>query len=127
MTLNEILINSGGIIIIALTIIQITPLKINPWSNIAKGVGRLINAEIMDKLDENEANNSRYRIIRFDDEIRHSRKHTVEHFNQIMTDINEYEKYCRTHPNYKNRKAEFAIKNIEKVYQECWKENSFLI
>ena len=55
----------------------------------------------------------RYRILRFDDEIRHDEKHTKEHFDQIMDDITKYELYCASHPDFPNNKAVFAIKNIK--------------
>ena len=51
----------------------------------------------------------RYRILRFDDEIRHDEKHTKEHFDQIMDDITKYELYCASHPDFPNNKAVFAM------------------
>lgn len=68
----------------------------------------------------------RYRILRFDDEIRHDEKHTKEHFDQILEDITKYERYCEEHPDFPNNKAVFAIKNIKDVYEKCVKEGSFL-
>lgn len=68
----------------------------------------------------------RYRILRFDDEIRHDEKHTKEHFDQLMDDITKYELYCASHPDFPNNKAVFAIKNIKRVYQKCTDERNFL-
>lgn len=127
MSLSELITGGGGVLLILLTIIQIAPIKVNPWSKIARSIGRAMNVEIMDKLNESEATDARYRIIRFDDEIRHHVKHTEEHFNQIMSDIDEYERYCSTHPDYKNSKAVMAIENVRRTYQKCRKENSFLV
>ena len=127
MSLNEIITSGGGVLLILLTIIQLAPIKVNPWSKIARAIGRAMNVEIMDKLNESEATDARYRILRFDDEIRHHVKHTEEHFNQIMDDIDEYERYCSTHPNYKNSKAVLAIENTRRTYERCRRENSFLV
>lgn len=127
MSLNELISSGGGIVLILLTIIQLAPIKVNPWSKIARAIGRAMNVEIMDKLNESEATDARYRILRFDDEIRHHVKHTEEHFNQIMGDIDEYERYCRSHPNYKNSKAVLAIENTRRTYEKCRQENSFLV
>lgn len=127
MSLNDIITNGGGILLILMTIIQLAPIKINPWSKIARAIGRAINVEIMDKLNESEATDARYRILRFDDEIRHHVRHTEEHFNQILGDIDEYEIYCSTHPNYKNSKAVLAIENTRRTYEKCRQENSFLV
>lgn len=76
--------------------------------------------------DEGMALTWRYRILRFDDEIRHDEKHTKEHFDQILEDITKYEKYCKGNPDFENNKASLAIENIKKVYQKCTEEGSFL-
>lgn len=68
----------------------------------------------------------RYRILRFDDEIRHDKRHTKEHFDQVLEDIDNYEIYCRNHPSFPNNKAVLAIKNIKDVYDKCTDENLFL-
>lgn len=84
----------------------------------------------MDKLqksnDEGSALTWRYRILRFDDEIRHDDKHTKEHFDQILEDITKYEKYCKKNPDFENNKASLAIDNIKKVYKKCTDEGTFL-
>lgn len=127
MSLNEIITGGGGVVLILLTIIQLAPIKVNPWSKIARVIGSALNTDVMDKLNESEATNARYRILRFDDEIRHKVKHTEEHFNQIMGDIDDYERYCSSHPNYKNSKAVSAIENTRRTYEKCRRENSFLV
>lgn len=75
---------------------------------------------------EDRATDCRYRILRFNDEILHDIKHTKEHFDQVLEDITDYEKYCKEHPDYKNNKAVFAISNIEKTYQKCSEDGTFL-
>lgn len=84
----------------------------------------------MDKLqksnDEWLALTWRYRILRFDDEIRHDDKHTKEHFDQILEDITKYERFCKDNPDFENNKAVLAIENIKNVYKKCTNEGSFL-
>ncbi len=126
MTLNEVLEAGGGIILALLTVLQIAPLKINPWTDIARIVGRGLNKEVMDKIDEGAAVSARYRIIRFNDEVRHDVKHTEEHFDQIIEDIDIYERYCRTHPSFPNGKAVHSVANIRRAYDKCVKEELFL-
>lgn len=118
--------NGGGILFIVLTLVQISPIKINPWSSLARLIGRTLNGDVMDKLDKSEADSRRYRILRFDDEIRHKQNHTKEHFDQILDDITEYGNYCSSHPNYENDKAVLAIENIRETYKKCRDNNSFL-
>jgi excinuclease UvrABC helicase subunit UvrB len=116
-----------GMAVIVLSIVQISPIKINPWTKIARVIGRALNAEIKEIIEENEATDRRYRILRFDDEVRHHVKHTEEHFNQILGDIDHYEKYCASHPNFPNNKGVSAVKNIKSTWEKCKNENSFLV
>lgn len=88
-----------------------------------------VNKSIADLRQENSEDRAtvcRYRILRFDDEIRHDEHHTKEHFDQVLEDIKEYENYCNAHPDYKNNKAVLAIENIRRVYRKCRDEGTFL-
>ncbi|MCD8211935.1 MAG: hypothetical protein LUC17_02790 [Oscillospiraceae bacterium] len=127
MNIGEWIAGETGVLILILSLIQIAPVKVNPWSRIARGLGKALTVEVVEKLEEAAVNEARYRIIRFDDEIRHKMRHTEEHFNQIMDDIQEYERYCKKHPDYPNRKAQSAIKNIDEVYRTCRNEGKFLV
>lgn len=68
----------------------------------------------------------RYRILRFNDEVKQGTRHTEEHFNQILEDITKYNRYCGEHKNFPNDKAVLAIKNIRDTYDKCMEENDFL-
>ena len=52
MSVQDIVLAGGGGVFVLLTLLQIAPIKINPWSAIAKTVGRAINAEVLKELDE---------------------------------------------------------------------------
>ena len=46
------LLGCGAGALLALTaLIQIAPIKVNPWSSIAKAVGRAINADVLNELN----------------------------------------------------------------------------
>ena len=80
-------------------------------------------------IAEDEANKTdlrRQRILRFSDEVTESKLHSEEHFNNILEDIDEYEKYCRTHPEYPNTKCLMAIENIKQSYKKRLERNDFL-
>lgn len=147
MDLKEILFGGGGIILVICTLVQITPIKLNPWSWIARRIGRAMNGEVIEKVDvldkriiavekevsnlsnlvaERDATTCRTRIIRFGDEIYHSQRHSKEHFEQILSDIQTYEEYCRSHPTYRNNIATATIKRIRAVYDKCMEEKDFL-
>lgn len=51
MTLQEILLGGGGGLALLLTLIQIAPVKVNPWSSLARALGRAFNGEVISRLD----------------------------------------------------------------------------
>lgn len=126
MTLKEILGTSGGILFVLSVLVQIAPIELNPWSALARYIGRALNSEVLEAIEKNEAKTARYRIIRFNDEIRHDVRHTEEHFNQIIDDIRTYENYCNSHPNFPNGKAVLSVSNIKKIYEKCISEDLFI-
>ena len=140
MSFKELLTGSGGVLLAVLTLLQVAPVQINPWSWIAGKIGRAVNGEVIEKVDklgndvrnlrdeceEREATACRTRILRFGDEILHDVRHSKEHFDQILLDIDVYEKFCESHPDFKNNLAVMAIKHIKEIYAKCSRENSFL-
>lgn len=139
-TLTTIAGSGFGLIILILSIIQIAPIKINPWTYILKKLGNVMNEDVIKKVDkldgdlsnlrkacdEREANGCRTRILHFNDEMMHNVSHTKEHFDQILIDISTYENYCDTHKDYKNNIANIAISRIKSAYVKCGNEGTFL-
>ena len=122
------------------TCLEVSKIKINPWSWFAKTIGRAINGEVLEKVnetkaqldehiridDERNADLHRTRILQFNTDLLHDLNHTEEDFNEILYNIDVYENYCREHEDYKNNRAVHAIRNIKRVYDECMKNHSFL-
>ena len=54
-TIQEILTYGGGILLALSALVEVSPIKVNPWSAIASAIGRVINKEVMAKLDQVEA------------------------------------------------------------------------
>ena len=147
MSIKEILLNGGGILLVFLTVVQITPIKINPWSAIARLLGKAINTDVLKELDdvkdevketqktldehirmddERNADSHRQRILAFNNELLRDIPHTEEDFIEVLGEIDFYEDYCKTHPEYKNNRAIHAIAHIEKVYDERLEKHDFL-
>ena len=51
LTIKEILLSGSGLLLILMTLVQIAPIKINPWSALAKAIGKAINADVSNRLD----------------------------------------------------------------------------
>lgn len=133
MSIQEILTNGGGLLVVSMTLIQLAPIKINPWSWLARTIGRAINAEVIKKLDAHitmddrrTADGHRARILHFNNELLRDIGHTQEEFFEVLAEIDAYEEYCRDHPEYPNNRAVLAIENIREVYKERLKKRDFL-
>ena len=77
--------------------------------------------------DEDEkARNQRYRILRFYDEMCEHRKHSESHFEDILDDIDDYEKYCEAHPQFRNNRGGVAMGHIKAAYGKIKISGGFL-
>lgn len=142
---------TGGAALLAIVVTafieKVKSIKLKPWSWIFGILGKAINKEVLamnqevlDKVDsleqqvqeikddaeEREAKAARSSILRFGDECLHDVKHSKEHFDQIMRDIDAYETYCDTHPEFENNQAVHTIKLINEIYHDRLKDHSFL-
>ena len=170
--IKQLDINLGSVtvfLVIVLSIVQISPIKINPWSKIGNAIGGSFKKSIVDtvgdKIEEkmngiegrvsniegkidsiqaditsldtrvesmrsgmemDQAINYRVRILRFCDELLEGRKHSKDSFDQVMSDITGYTKYCDENPKFKNRQTETTIEYIEKVYYERLDKRDFI-
>ena len=143
MSIQEIVVSGGGFLLIMMTLVQIAPLKINPWSAIGRVIGNAINGDVLKKLDkmeeaqaetkakldehirvddERNADAHRVQILKFNRELLQGLPHTQEDFAEALHEIDFYEHYCRTHEEYENNMAVLAIKNIKQAYME-WQKN----
>lgn len=146
MTLRDILLGGGGGLVVLLTLIQISPIKIDPWTAIASAIGRALNKDVLDQLkiledeqqklkaevasqkdisDKREADGWRADILRFNMELVKHTKHTREDFIEILDIIDKYEKYCDAHKDYENNRAVHAVANIERCYDDRLKNDDF--
>ena len=133
MNVQELLAGGGGLLLVLMTLMQIAPVKINPWSWLARAIGRAVNAEVIKKLDghitmddRRTADGHRARILHFNNELLRDIGHTQEEFFEVLAEIDAYEDYCREHPEYPNNRAVLAIENIQEVYKERLKKHDFL-
>ena len=133
MNVQELLAGGGGLLLVLMTLMQIAPVKINPWSWLARAIGRAVNAEVIKKLDDHitmddrrTADGHRARILHFNNELLRDIGHTQEEFFEVLAEIDAYEDYRREHPEYPNNRAVLAIENIQEVYKERLKKHDFL-
>ena len=130
-----------GILIVLTGMVKIPKVELNIWNWLGRIIGRSINGEVMDQVKKlasevdtlkreeelERVRQARQRILRFNDEILFNKRHSKEHFDEILDDIDTYESYCDAHENYENNKAVLAISTIREVYKECLRDHDFLI
>lgn len=149
MNLQDIVTSSGALLVLMM-LIQVAPIKVNPWSAIGRGckkimsaIGSALHGDIIGKLDklqemqtetqkrldnhirtddERNADLHRVHILRFNRELLQNLPHTHEDFIEALHEIDFYERYCETHKEYENNRAVLAIENIKRAYRE-WQEH----
>lgn len=140
MTLSEIwkliVSNPSSIpiaIFILLSLIEVSKIKINPWSWIGGIIGKLLGVKaVSDKVDalekkvgEDQATNIRVRILHFEDAIQEGKHHSKDSWNQVMDDIERYERYTAEHPEFKNNITVASITHIKKMYGELLEKHAW--
>lgn len=102
------------------------------------GLGKRLTASLMAKVDEiaaeqkklserleghigeaeqNWATEKRRHILGFSTGLTNGTAYDFEAFRQVMASIDEYEAYCRDHPDYPNSMATGAIQHIRDEFQ----------
>lgn len=115
------LLTGSGVTTFALTLLQRKWQKSDKLDEIQRKLEAHCTAD-----DERYIKQCRTRILRFNDEAIRGMHHTEEHFDDVLDDITEYNRYCEEHKDFKNEKAVMAISNIQRVYKICMEEDSFL-
>ena len=103
--LGSVMAGSGGLVAAVMAMIEISPIKINPWSRIAKTIGNAMNAGVMDEIkqvktaqeetrkklddhieesEERKADNYKSRVLRFNNELVRGLGHTEEIITRFL-------------------------------------------
>ena len=117
-----------------------------PWTALFTFIGKILTKEfsesqkaLVDRVDvlsdkievvaesvaETRAIAARVRILRFADEVIGKQAHSRESYVQIFTDIDTYDKFCRSHLDFKNHNTVSATRLINDAYDERSRKNDF--
>lgn len=120
--------------------IQLTPIKINPWSTIFKAIGKAFTQpmseqikglitkidEIDSEVKENEKDRIRWEILDFANSCHHGRKHSRDEFKHII-ELNDKYKVLLTKTKDQNGVFDAEYTYIKNLYNELnSKEDAFL-
>ena len=90
-----------GILLVLSMVVEVSKIKLNPWSWLAKIIGRAVNAEVAKELaeikkkldnhidtdDRRTADGHRARVLHFNNELLRNIPHTKEEFIEVLTEI----------------------------------------
>lgn len=139
---TAIMSDSGPITLLFLcliTLVEIVPIKVNPWSAIFKWIGRQVNKEVIEKIntveerldkhisdsDESDLKIRRARILDFSSSILRGTNYHKEKFDFMISECDSYEQYCHDN-DIINGVATASIKEIRRVYQDRLRNSNFL-
>ena len=129
------------VILVLMTIVQISPIKIDPWTKIVKWFSSSLFKDVNAKLDgleqkldahikesdERDLRQRRESILDFASAIAaDKRRYSKEQYEQMLHECDDYLMYCER-KKFKNAVAEESIGLIRDRYSERLAENSFLV
>lgn len=91
----------------AITLIEVAPIKINPWRSLLKWVGKAINGDIQAQIAEiktevkelkedcelKNVDDMRWEILNFVNTCRRGTEHSKDEWRHVMTQLAKYEDY----------------------------------
>ena len=120
--------NLGIIIFGSVTLVQIAPIKLNPWTFI----GNCINGDLKKELSElkrdfeqTKAQDKRWHILSFANSCRNGKRHSKDEWEHLIAELKEYEEYTKR-KQIPNGVFEEDAKYLRTLYQKISMENDFL-
>ena len=136
MTIMELLktaVSDPYIVTIAiLSFIEITPIKVNPWSKLFKWIGNALNHDLDKKVtdlkrdfEDKKANDMRWDILSFANSCRRGNQHSKDEWWHAMSQLAEYEQYTEE-KHIVNGVIESDAEYLRELYHERNMKNDFL-
>ena len=127
------------IILGASVIIQISPIKLDPWKKIFKWIGDAINGELKESITTinttidnikgdiltNEKDRIRWEVLDFANSCRNGRNHSLDEFKHIITLNDKYTRLLQM-TNDNNGVFDIEYQYILKLYEQKQANNDFL-
>lgn len=138
----------GWLFLGTITLIEkFAPKDKKPWTAILTFIGKILTKEfsesqkdlidkvevlslkiekVAESIEETRAIAARVRILSFGDELLEGRLHSKDTYDQTLLDIDNYEKYCKSHENFKNNVTEETVALIKEKYRIRLRKNDFV-
>lgn len=137
--LKDIFTNPTVIIFGAITLFEIVPIKINPWTTLFRWIGKAINGELKEQLSDlssdvselksdfemKKAEDMRWEILEFANTCRIGNEHSKDEWRHVMNQVSEYEEYTER-KGITNGVIEEDTRFLRELYHERNLRNDFL-
>ena len=110
------------VLFITFSLVQISPIKINPWSTILRWIGNMLTGDLRKDLNSLITDVRRQTILTFARECRADMHHAAEEWNHILSVADEYEVYCQKNV-VSNGVVKADTEYIRGLYQELSREH----
>lgn len=118
---NDLLLKIAGLVLGSGALFSFIQFLVQRHDN-RKGIEKQIK-KLEDRMDERDAIQARTHILRFNDELENGMVHSKDYFRQQIQDIDTYEEYCRTHPDFANGLTIMASKYIKSEYERQYQSH----
>lgn len=123
---------AGIVILGAVTLVEISPIKIDPWSKLFGWIGRLMFGKMTDQINtiqkdlaDFKLEQMRWSILDFASAVRNGRQYDKEAWDHTIGQIELYERYIKEHK-IPNGVMTANAAYLHSVYSEHLKNNDFL-
>lgn len=130
--MKQLLANPGVVLFSAITLIEIAPIKINPWKWLGVKIGNLLVGDIRKDLqdlkkevEETKVQNWRWNVLDFANSCKNNRRHTQDEWKHTISQLAEYEEYIDRHE-ITNGVFEEDARYLREEYQKHCRMNDFL-
>ena len=117
------------LIIIVLSLVQIAPVRLNPWDSLFSWIGKKMNGRLQEQMENLQKqvsdlwiNSHRQSILTFARECRADIDHDAEEWNHILSVADEYETYCEKNI-VSNGVVKADTRYIRELYQELSRQH----
>ena len=116
----------------SITLIEIVPIKINPWSSLFRWVGNVMLGDFKKEMmtfkqeqEDKNANDMRWAIINFANSCRRGELHSKDAWRHVLSQIKDYETFCEE-KDINNGVVDADSEYLHELFKERCRKNDFI-
>ena len=109
----------GTVLVLFLTLIQVSPIRLNPWDRLFEWLGGKLNGRLHKQVRDLWINTHRQVLLTFARECRNQMEHSADEWAYVLNIADEYEIYCE-----KNDVTNGVVKEDTRYIRELYQELS---